>query len=679
MKAFKKRLVNSFARAENQSKINSFEEEKQQNLQNLSSTGNCDQLNVPLTTSQENSTNVETGIKSVLDSYEELECNQVETSLESASSADADALDVGRSIDLCQWEVVHHFMADMAVTTLKQAFELPSEDTKSTPFQTLLWKAPIELVLFFLDLLPDEEYRASICMNKDADGNTGIHLFCANCETFGEKELLVLEQLVEGAPASLIATNHEGETPIHLLVTSKACTKTEGATSKNGAGKAVAILLKESTQQLSIQDSSGATPLHVALAHNTFESIVNMLIETLSDSCKIADYKGMLPLHYAAAFWQSSTAPIQAMLQGHREDLIETTDDGDTPLHLLISNPREGNENPDQNILALLGVLTGQAGEDGAIMIQNKEKLTPIHCCALFDTPSQITNAIMHHPLAKRASLLPNTSRATALHLAVAQPSVGKSIDNVLTIGTTYAAKTEDRLKRTPLHVAAQNPQCTAKLIEVLFALYPEASSMVTQRGHLPLHLAAQSKAKVEVIEALLQLDSSSVKMLNKSNNTPLHDAAKYQASAQVVRLLLDAYNDAVYMGNQYGNFPLHCATAYQASTEVIKLLLEAWPNGASMQNRNKDTPLHYAAAYTSCEVTIDLLIKAGPSAVLLLNSNGQTPIDRARANDAPSAIIRILEEAATEWKDKVSLELIATKSSEADVQSGNSSSEGRV
>jgi ankyrin repeat protein len=122
----------------------------------------------------------------------------------------------------------------------------------------------------------------------------------------------------------------------------------------------------------------------------------------------------------------------------------------------------------------------------------------------------------------------------------------------------------------------------------VLSHLFPEALKEKTQRGHLPLHLAAQSQVKESVVEALIAAYPEAAQVKNHSSNTPLHDASKYKASPGVVRLLLDTYPDAVYIQNQYGNLPLHCATAYQAPAEVVQLLLAAWPDGAAMQNRNK-------------------------------------------------------------------------------------------
>ena len=168
-----------------------------------------------------------------------------------------------------------------------------------------------------------------------------------------------------------------------------------------------------------------------------------------------------------------------------------------------------------------------------------------------------------------------NSFGATPLHLAAAQPSVGTSIATVTALGTSEAAAVQDRLKRTPLHVASQNIYATSQLIKSLVELNPDATREKTQRGHLPLHLAAQSQAKEAVVKALIKAYPDGTQAKNKSFNTPLHDAAKYRAPAGVVSLLLQKYPEAVYIQNQYGNLPLHCATAYQAPSDVVELLLK--------------------------------------------------------------------------------------------------------
>lgn len=286
----------------------------------------------------------------------------------------------------------------------------------------------------------------------------------------------------------------------------------------------------------------------------------------------------------------------------------------------------------------------------------------------------------MKNPLGARAAIMKNEFGATPLHVACAQPSVAVSVTQVASLGTATSAAALDRHRRTPLHVAAQNSHATGDLIKVLSHLFPEALREETQRGHLPLHLAAQSQVKESVVEALIAAYPEAAEVKSKSLNTPLHDASKYKASAGVVRLLLSAYPDAVYMQNHYGNLPLHCATAYQAPAEVVRILLEAWPDGASIQNRNKvrfllardciilccvlrlivkllfatqDAPLHYAAEYTTSLDVLRPLIKAAPAAVMLSNSSNQSPIDRAKANNAPADVIALLAEAAEEWTQR--------------------------
>lgn len=444
---------------------------------------------------------------------------------------------------------------------------------------------------------------------------------------------------------------------------------------------ALQSLVKEKEACL-MRDKSGATPLHVGIAHAIDDALLQRILKIGGTQLlQTEDERGMIPLHYVAAFAHTNFSTVIKMIELYPDSLFHKTHNRDTPLHLLVSNACQKssqissstafNGKLDRNTIKLVECLLGknhriasynlhnddhdntQLKRKCALLMTNREKLTPLHCCALFDVSPQLTRLIMRHPLAKRATSMTNSFGATPLHLAAAQPGVATSVATVVAIGTAEAAAVQDRLKRTPLHVASQNIHATSILIKSLTQLYPEASSEKTQRGHLPLHLAAQSQAKEPVMRALLKANPKAAEAKNKSSNTPLHDAAKYRASTDVVKLLIDAYPEAVYVQNQYGNLPLHCATAYQAPTDVVTSLLQAWPDGASMQNRNQDAPLHYAAAYAKDMDAIQTLIQAAPAAVLLLNSSGQSPIDRARANNAPTAVIHYLESSAKNWTEQ--------------------------
>ncbi|KAL3782819.1 hypothetical protein ACHAWO_005732 [Cyclotella atomus] len=568
-----------------------------------------------------------------------------------------------------------------------------------TALHVAAWKAPPALFVKMIRLLPRDAREISVLMGiRDGEGNTPLHLCCGNLEYRDGCEdycLMALKEIVKVAPAKAWSMqNSEGDTPLHMLVTSHLCTAdmvTNGGganssssrllTSVSNASKlaleAVDLALFSGTEALTVQEKpTGATPLHVALANGAHACVIEALLEAAPSVAMLEDSRGMLPLHWAAAFGRTSSNIIKRLIEENPQALVHPSNDGDIPLHLVVANAQingeetnrrsstGGNDSDgnkvDKNRLKMVELLMQDAGRaaslrDGdttsPILMTNREKLTPLHCCALFDAPPQISKLLMKHPDANEASSVTNSFGATPLHLAAAQPGVSQSIATVLAIGTPDAACVQDRLKRTPLHVAAQNTYATNLLIKTLAELNPEAAAVKTQRGHLPLHLAAQSQAKEPVIRALVKAYPAAAEARNKSNNTPLHDAAKYRASIGVVKLLLDAYPGALYVQNQYGNLPLHCATAYQAPSDVVQLLLQSWPEGASMQNRNQDAPLHYAAAYATSAAAVRPLIEAAPAAVLSLNSSGQSPVDRAKANNAPADIIDLLESAAEDYQ----------------------------
>ncbi|KAL3810245.1 hypothetical protein ACHAXA_008735 [Cyclostephanos tholiformis] len=592
-----------------------------------------------------------------------------------------------------------------------------------TAIHVAAWKAPPALVATMLRMATARDGGTTAIREllglRDADGNTPLHLCAGNLDhrpgegrEGEEKEgelnrlcLVALEEMAKLAPiGAWTVKNSEGDSPIHMLMSSPLCTcdlRSSSSSSRSGDGEVRARLAMEAmslalsspdaVQVCAAQDGSGATPLHIALASGARDCVVEALLSSYPEAARVEDERGMLPIHWAAAFCKTGHAAVRKLVDAYPEGLTRATADGDIPLHLAVSNAAMEDESGDgragriptfigdcassrreMNRLKIVELLmydthryaagscgnstsrdssstTSSEGAVSPILTTNREKLTPLHCCALFDAPPQISKLLMKHPDANAASSMTNSFGATPLHLAAA-PGVSQSIATVLAIGSPDAAAVQDRLKRTPLHVAAQNAYATNLLIKTLAELNPNAASVKTQRGHLPLHLAAQSQAKEAVVRALIKAYPAAAESRNKSNNTPLHDAAKYRASLGVVRLLLDAYPKALYVQNQYGNLPLHCATAYQAPSDVVQLLLKRYPEAASMQNRNQDAPLHYAAAYATSIAAVRPLIEAAPAAVLLLNSSGQSPVDRAKANNAHSDIVRLLENAAEEY-----------------------------
>jgi ankyrin repeat protein len=584
------------------------------------------------------------------------------------------AMDLFQACEDCKWKVLYELMCGLQNSSdekMRRILGIPDTANESTILHICVWKAPPALTKFIMDIIPQDLY-----LTTDADGNTPLHLCCGNLPIYsnGSTDVSVMKRLAKAAPHALHLANVHGDTPLHMLVSSPVCCNTEHDEALAlVAEEAVGYLLDMDENLCRLQDASGALPLHVAIGCGANEAILVKLFEAAPTVAAAKDEMGMLPIHYVAAFGKTPLTVVDLLMEANPESFTEVTVDGDTPLHILASNASTSmadlsTQRMNLETEKMIEFLVGGCGDDDAsratdeqsvtsyggkirpLIASNKEQMNPLHCCALFNGPSQLVRLLMKNPLGSRAAIMKNELGATPLHVACAQPAVADSVTQVASLGTAASASSLDRHRRTPLHVAAQNSHATGDLIRVLSHLFPEALKEKTQRGHLPLHLAAQSQVKESVVEALIAAYPEAAQVKNHSSNTPLHDASKYKASPGVVRLLLDTYPDAVYIQNQYGNLPLHCATAYQAPAEVVQLLLAAWPDGAAMQNRNKDAPLHYAAAYTTSLDVLRPLIKASPAAVLLLNSNGQSPIDRAKANNAPSDVVRLLEEAADEW-----------------------------
>jgi len=612
-----------------------------------------------------------------------------------------------RAMENASWKELHHHIIDLSKspnpTDIAAQLSIPHPRDGGTTLHVAAWKVPPSLGAMMIQLMPENSREMAVLQSiRDGEGNTPLHLCCGNleyCED-GIDHLAVLKAIVRVAPKSTWSMqNSEGDTPLHMLVTSPLCTATipadadavadniRGTSTRRNSSSGDDNTFSKSTNaeklaleavKLALQAETadctppeGATPLHVALAHGAHDCVIEALLDAAPSAAEVEDGRGLLPLHWAAAFGRVSHGVVKRLINAFPRAVTHVSIDGDIPLHLAVANAtidgvedgRGGSGSSDgkvdRNRLKIVELLMNDTAfkssplssdRTSPILTANREKLTPLHCCALFDAPSQISKLLMKHQDANKASSMTNSFGATPLHLAAAQPGVSQSIATVLSIGTPAAAAVQDRLKRTPLHVAAQNTYATSLLIKTLAELNPDAAGVKTQRGHLPLHLAAQSQAKEPVIRALIKAYPAAAKARNKSNNTPLHDAAKYRASLGVVKMLLEAHPEALYVQNQYGNLPLHCATAYQAPSEVVQLLLKSWPEGASVQNRNKDAPLHYAAAYATSASSVRPLIEAAPSAVLVQNSSGQSPVDRAKANNAPVDIVRLLEEAAEKY-----------------------------
>eukprot|EP00555_Chaetoceros_dichaeta_P009412 CAMPEP_0198267252 /NCGR_PEP_ID=MMETSP1447-20131203/32200_1 /TAXON_ID=420782 /ORGANISM="Chaetoceros dichaeta, Strain CCMP1751" /LENGTH=331 /DNA_ID=CAMNT_0043957757 /DNA_START=120 /DNA_END=1112 /DNA_ORIENTATION=+ len=181
----------------------------------------------------------------------------------------------------CAWEKLHQQLEflthnpKLAIPTI--ALTYPEDG--ATPLHTASWKAPSALALMVIRLLPSTEIGNKGFLQVDKDGNTPLHLCCANLSPFYDSsgannsypflDLSVLEQLLQRAPEALAIKNGEGDTPLHLFVGSPAACYSDDL-SEESSLKALSMILDHFLSPLTaiLQDYTGATPLHVAVAND---------------------------------------------------------------------------------------------------------------------------------------------------------------------------------------------------------------------------------------------------------------------------------------------------------------------------------------------------------------------------------------------------------------------------
>eukprot|EP00957_Ditylum_brightwellii_P211349 15366075-Ditylum_brightwellii.AAC.1 len=95
----------------------------------------------------------------------------------------------------------------------------------------------------------------------------------------------------------------------------------------------------------------------------------------------------------------------------------------------------------------------------------------------------------------------------------------------------------------------------------------------------MPLHLAYEYGAPLEVLAALLEVWPDTAKEKDTYLCTSLHDACEHGALLEVLAALLEVWPDAAKEKDTYLCTPLHILCEYGAPLEVVSALLQVWPD----------------------------------------------------------------------------------------------------
>ena len=254
------------------------------------------------------------------------------------------ALDLFDAMDSGSWKMLFERLMSLKESSdderIARVLQIPDTENKSTLLHTAVWKAPPALTKVLMDIIASTVDPTSIYLSTDADGNTPLHLCCANLPITndGSVDVSVLKRLAKAAPHALLLANDFGDTPTHMLVSSPTCCNVEDDKEVAVAEEAVTFLLALDEDICRLQDGTGALPLHVAIGCGANEVVLMKLLEAAPTVATAKDECGMLPIHYVAAHGKTPLAVVDFLMEAHPESYTEVTVNGDTPLHILASN-----------------------------------------------------------------------------------------------------------------------------------------------------------------------------------------------------------------------------------------------------------------------------------------------------------------------------------------------------
>lgn len=304
---------------------------------------------------------------------------------------------ISAHLELGSWEELYHYLTDMEKNP--EHFLVNLLRGGSEAFHTTAWKSPPMLAKKFYDMLTPDEYN--MLVSTDADGNTPLHLCCANLSPSEERSINLgtLKALLDRVPECLGKQNNEKDTPMHLFLSSPLASRfvEPDITFDANAIHALELIMGNIPSQecILLKDSSGATLLHTAIANEVCEKMLEYLISMAPALCNSEDLSGRTPLHYAAAFMKTPESVVQRMIEEYSYSICHKTKEGDTPLHLLIRNASKNFEDKDDtedydydNIINIVNLLMGSETtnsdkefneEYSPLLIQNKEKVCVVY------------------------------------------------------------------------------------------------------------------------------------------------------------------------------------------------------------------------------------------------------------------------------------------------------------
>jgi hypothetical protein len=179
-----------------------------------------------------------------------------------------------------------------------------------------------------------------------------------------------------------------------------------------------------------------------------------------------------------------------------------------------------------------------------------------------------------------------------------------------------------------PLHYLLIKKHAPSSLVQEFINLSPTAVSYPDSTfGRLPVHIACQHDADLDVIKALVHQFPQATSTPDKDDNLPLHYACFLSTPEVVLYLLQHTDSKVLSKTNGHQQNVLHMACSrYDISGDSIATLLETCPELASQRDWQHRFPVHDACMWHADTPVVEKLLESYPDAVHGRDAQHLTP-----------------------------------------------------
>jgi ankyrin repeat protein len=408
---------------------------------------------------------------------------------------------------------------------------------------------------------------------------------------------LVVKLLVDGG-ANAFAMNNRHQRPIDLCIEKN-----------NEACQAILqARIMELEHDIIQKDSQGKSLLHYACYNNKYEKAQDLIKKGADVNCQ--DNQDITPLQLACAQGHLDIVKLLIEQGGALLDLLDNTENGDSPLHYASRNGRKN----------IVEYLLNQAKAE--VNIRNKQDQDAYHVSAAHPPVRQILTAKMDESKYEELAIdsLDDNARGLKKQIEPERPLTReeRKIQKEMESFEKMEGRSFSSDNKADNFIDDNDTSTTKRRTK----RQTTRSASVQERDIV----TATKNNKISASRSATPTENVKLDLLKRdaSNSTNLHIFAGQDDCGKMGYLLNKDVDPNVK--NNYGWTPLHEASL-KGKVNAVKMLLK-YGADVDAKSRDKDTPLHDAVENNQCQV-VELLLEYGAD-LFAKNRHGADSIEIA-------------------------------------------------